>query len=458
MFFSTLLALAAVTLIFSLVEKGDLMQTTGRDDIASHPPIGLVQKKTKIMGDEWIVRQPGMLKSQVPVKKKKDAFRIGCVGGSFMMGFPYTQDSMISPGYAGIPHWLQMDLSLRYPSRTFDVVNLGAAGQNSARVVQIVRDIMPIVPDLLIVATGNNEGGLGPSRIGKALHKWIVYRVLKKAILPATDMDKRPLFTLQDPDVQKIEEEYRKNISKIIATCKQNKTPLLFVTLPINLRYEYSKHKAPKSWEQDGPDDPVIKIAKAHIKNCEFEKAIEALSQPGTHVYSLYLLGVCNEMLGEFGKAREAYRMFAQNVPMNRARPSFNQFVRSSAAKNDFYLVDLERILDDFSPYHIPDVALFIDYCHMKWWANQMMAGKIADRIVEKKLVLANPEEPFFAPTLKRITQTFKLEALFDLDESKGAAQFLVPWEKGEGRFPLSHPNPIVPLECVSSGLTKETL
>ena len=450
-FVSTFLVLTAVTLLFSFLEKKELIQTTGPEDIASHQPVGLVQKKSGLTGDEWVIRQPGMLDSRVPIKKKPDIYRVACVGGSFMMGFPYTQAGMNSPGYAGIPHWLLMDLSLMYPSKSFEVINLGAAGQNSERVARIVWDVMSIEPDLLIVATGNNEGDLGSSRIGKALHQWIVYRVLKKTIQAAPSPDQRPLFTLQNPDAQKIEKGYRRNISSIIEICKKYNKPLILASLPVNLRYEYSEHKAPKSWQKDSPFDPITKKAVELIQECEYQKAIDSLSGPGTHVYSLYLMGVCYEMLGEFEKAREFYRTFVQSVPMNRTRPSFNEFLRTQAKVGGFYFVDLEKEIEDLSHHRIANEALFIDYCHLKWWANRMMARSIADKITSEKLVTGKLTEPKQSPALAEIIRTYKLDSLMELKESEGATQYLNPWETGKGRFPPANPNLIIPSKCLGS-------
>ena len=430
-----ILFFAAVTYLLSRLERRGAIRTDNRDDAAVYVPADLLERKTVAGVDTWFFGGTDQLRGRVLVDKPADVYRIVCVGGSFIMGFPYTKADMLSPGLAGIPQWLQLELAARYPSRRFEVINLGVAGQNSTRVAELVERFQAVRPDLVVVATGNNEGQKAPSAFSRALHQWILYRVMKKTLVAPVADSRRPLFTPQDPDLRMIEETYRGNLRRIVRSCTSRKVPLILATLPINLRFHgFANDPVPNSAAES--DDPRLIEGKALISAGEYQKAREKLLQSRDQIFATYYLALSYDLQDRFDKARDLYRAFAQMNPLNRARPSFNEDVRALANTDGVYLVDLEADVESFSVGRIPHFAFFLDYCHLKWWGYQMMARQIAKKLVAAGLIPAGAGEPLPPPSQSDLIAKNHLEALVGLDESADRELFVDVWEKGDGSFP----------------------
>lgn len=430
-----ILFFAALTFLLSRLERRGTIRTDDKDDAALYVPTDILERKTVAGVDTWFFGGTDQLRGRVSVEKPADTYRILCVGGSFIMGFPYTKADMTTPGFAGIPHWLSLELAARYPSRRFEVINLGIAGQNSTRVAELVERFLAVRPDLVVVESGNNEGQTAPSAFSRALHQWILYRVMKKALVAPVADSRRPLFTPQDPDIRLIEETYRGNLRRIVQACTGRKVPLILATLPINLRFHgFSNDPVPNSATES--DDPLLIEGKALLSDGEYRKAREKLLQSRDQIFATYYLALSYDLQDQFDQARDLYRAFAQMNPLNRARPSFNEDVRALANTAGVYLVDLEADVESFSIGRIPHFAFFLDYCHLKWWGNQLMARQIAKKLVATGLIPAADGEPLPPPNQNDLLAKNNLEALVRLDESVGRELFVEVWEKGEGLFP----------------------
>jgi hypothetical protein len=85
-----------------------------------------------------------------PAKKKKDTFRVFCLGGSTVQGRPYSTDTSFTK-------WLQLSLETAQPERNWEVINCGGISYASYRLVPILEECIAYEPDLFIVCTGHNE-------------------------------------------------------------------------------------------------------------------------------------------------------------------------------------------------------------------------------------------------------------------------------------------------------------
>ncbi len=88
---------------------------------------------------------------------------------------------------------------------------------------------------MIFVATGNNEGYLPATTFNQELHKWILYRVMKKALLSEPRPEQRSYFTPQNPDALAISKSFQKNIHRIVKIANELNIPLFLATLPIHL-------------------------------------------------------------------------------------------------------------------------------------------------------------------------------------------------------------------------------
>ncbi|HMD13167.1 MAG TPA: hypothetical protein VKI62_00935, partial [Bacteroidota bacterium] len=90
--------------------------------------------------------------------KDTNTVRIICLGESSMFGTPYEMT-------ATIPGIVRKQLRHIFPSKEFEVVNLGASAINSNVIRDIASRLPEYLPDLILIYMGHNEF-YGPDGIG----------------------------------------------------------------------------------------------------------------------------------------------------------------------------------------------------------------------------------------------------------------------------------------------------
>ena len=103
--------------------------------------------------------------------------------------------------------------------------------------MSVADSVLAYEPDVLVVASCNNEGVLSPGTVAEQLHKLGGYRVLAKALAPAPDPSQRHYFTPQHPDATVVRKQFKENLERVVESTKKKGVPLLLATLPVNLRY-----------------------------------------------------------------------------------------------------------------------------------------------------------------------------------------------------------------------------
>ena len=398
-----MILLLAATGVLRFLEKRKIAEFQRTDDRVASPPTDLLAVEKTSKGSFYKIQDFNMKSSVFPVEKGPGTYRIFVVGGSFAMGTPYVHQlkDMEEPGYGGIPDWLGAELGLRYPSLDVQVVNCGAGAQNSTRVYWIVRELLKAGPDLFIVLTGNNEGYVPATSFNEDLQRWTLYRALKKAILPETDLGKRSYFSPQDEDSKKIEAVFQGNIRRIVTVIKDHDIDLMLATMPINLKYndfDVSVHGRPTPFPEN--DENITKGKELHLRG-KYKEALEQFAASPNQAFACYFIARSMEALGRFEEAGEFYKIFVQNNPLNRTRPSFNEFIRRIGREKNIPVADLEKALEDSSPNGIPSPRLFHDYCHMTWAGYQFMAGLIVEKIIEAEFIRGNEKEPLPEPDVE---------------------------------------------------------
>jgi tetratricopeptide (TPR) repeat protein len=360
---------------------------------------------------------------------------------AFVLGGSFAMDKR-----GGIASWLRETLAGRYPETDTRIVNLAAAGQDSHRNREIAREIWRFEPDVLLVATCNNEGAPAPGEVRNWLHKQGGYRLLSKYLAPAPPDEERPLYTPQLAQSELIREQYELNLREILDGAGAHGVPVVLATLPANLRYDGLEpmvlgglpdndqraclHQAGIDVDDGRPADAIAVASRcrgfgnadewlglaelqagagsdgaaalrARWGDCLFDgvglhyagdhrAAIEQLSRCDDLAESLRWIGMSHFSLGEAEEARHALDQSIELLPRNRCRPSFNDLIRKLAAEyENVSLLDLARIAEELSPLGIPGRELFVDTCHLNWEGHAAMAGAILGRLEE--LGLAPP-------------------------------------------------------------------
>lgn len=377
--------LLIMTLLLNWLEYRELIYTQRYDDLGAYELTHWVREVETDKGPAFSIRHTSMVPGTFSRKIPDGVYRIMIFGGSYAMGSPYitqNRDDSQYVGYGGMGDWIKGELEMRHPNMKVEVLNFALGGNPSNGVCAIFNDVftkLKIQTDLAIVATGNNEGFVQKTPFNDDLNKWIVYRGLKRVLLRPAKLAQRSYFTSQDPDTQKIQEQFQKNIIGIINVAKDKKVPLVLCTLPINLRYAGVD---PSGGELDLPqNDTYIQKGLALQKDKKWKESIEEFQKSPNQAFSTRLIAVNLEHLKRFSNAGDFYKLHVQLYPKNRTRPSFNQFVREKAEMNHVPLADLERAAEKLSPHGLPGKNLFFDYCHMSYDGYYEMSQVILDRV-----------------------------------------------------------------------------
>jgi hypothetical protein len=227
--------LVGANLLVERLERGGVVATHRAGDRVQYVEEALFEHDGQ---GRWrttaYAEESGMLRQEFR-RDKGDAFRVFVLGGSFAMGSPYVLQGYPDRG-GGIPGFLGTALTQANPGRTVEVVNVAAGGQNSHRVMTIAEQVLDLEPDVLLVATCNNEGEPPPGRMRVWLHQQGGYRLLRAIVLRARP-EEGSWYTPQDPDTEALRAGFRDRLRSMLDGASAKGVPVLLATLPTNLRY-----------------------------------------------------------------------------------------------------------------------------------------------------------------------------------------------------------------------------
>ncbi|MFT7622998.1 MAG: hypothetical protein ACI9WU_002173 [Myxococcota bacterium] len=313
--------------------------------------------------------------------RRGDAYRLIMAGGSFFKGVPYQHEGTI--------HHALEALLKEGARRAIEVANGSMSAMASGVVGQVVGYAVTHQPSVLVVASCNNEGTLPPSQVTERLHKLGTVRVLRRLLRDDTDGDStRPVHTPQDPDVDAIRANFRKNLEAMATSAAEAEVPLLLCTLPVNLLYRGEEAGLPiegHRWEEQGtvPYSACIQKGIALHDARRYPEAISQLERCD-EVEALRWIGLARYASGQMDAARRALEAYTELVPRNRCRPSFNTVIRQIAQRHPHvHLVDLDAEARKISYGGLAGGELFEDYCHMNREAQGKVAGWIFARLSE---------------------------------------------------------------------------
>lgn len=373
------------TVVLHFLEKTEVVNTSVPEDKITGDINDLFDYNEKNGETYFIPNNPEIIDRHLfKLKKSPETIRVFLIGGSFLAGTPYVHFEPDDQGNrcpGTLPLWVRGILEDSFPNHKFEILNLGIGGMNSTGVLHLVTKMPMAKPDLVIVATGNNEGFVPKTDLNQPFHKWVLYRALKKTLLKLKPGEMRPFYMTQDPDTKKIENQFRSNIDEIIRFCERNEMKLALCTLPINIKSFGIFKWARKENGFMLQTDEYMDKAYTFYQSKNYEKAIRELGKSNHHVMAAYCIAMCMEAQKQTDLARETYRLLVQEVPVNRTRPSYNEYIRTVADKNNLPLVDLEKYHDSLFPDRLPNARYFVDHCHMNWWGYWTMAGEVSRQI-----------------------------------------------------------------------------
>lgn len=414
---ATTLFFAALSLAVWGLERLGVVEFERPDDLVTRGPHSFIKIERSWKGPVFAIGGGNMLVTKIPVAKPRNTFRIVVAGGSFAMGSPYNMqpDWAQRPRteFGSIPDWMRAELPVRYPSKSFEVVNAAAGALNSQGARAMVHELLSVRPDLIVVACSDNEGYVPVTGFNEPLARWVLYRALRKGIRPDFEPGDRSYFAPQDEDTEKIAREFQKNYREIVALCRPRKIPLMLVASPINLTFRGQDPRVHGKVAAMPEDDAALRRGGELLLEGRYEEALAEYAKSPHQGWAAKLMADCLVRLGRHDDARELYKVYVEELPMNRTRPSFNRFLRELSREEGLLLADLEKKAEDISPHGITSPKLYLDYCHMTWMGYYAMAQEVIRVLLESGLIPAREGEPLPAPSLDELIERSDAQKLY---------------------------------------------
>lgn len=361
--------------------------------------------------------------ARFPVVKPPGTLRVFCLGGSASAGWPH-------PAGQTYGAYLEHALRAAFPRRRVEVLNTSGHAFASYRVRLIFDDVIRFDPDLLIVYSGNNEfverrtyaQSSGLSRLVDKLARASrlfrsVYDALRGDVPGNTlsgagrqdqsfhvwsHVERVALELRNDPEqYRSVREHYRYSLEHMAREAAAHQVPIVLLTVPSNLR-DWHPHvsthtlrgKALAGWKKR------FRSALAAGLQGRTERMIELLrelvAEEPDHAEAHFRLG---RALEKNGRNAEAYAEYvrARDADKNpfRAPGPLNEIVREVAARHGAVLVDAERAFAQAARGAAPGFDLFLDYVHPTKAGNLLLARRVFEAIVRRRL-LGEPEHTEF--------------------------------------------------------------
>ena len=346
-----------------------------------------------------------MLETCFPVRKPRGTFRIVIAGSSFIMGSPYMHQNEPALGYGDIPGWIRAELSMRFPSIDFEVINAGIGAGASRRILGVAKDLLRADPDLVVIATGDFEGLMPDQPFNEALRPWVMEKLAKG--MPPSHFEKGAYEYRSpgDPELARLEAGYEKGIVDFIGDAKRARVPVVISTMPINAKYQADRITYANITELLREDALVTGLDL--MFNGKYREAVDQLLKSRALPLALRYIGECCEALGDRRTAMDFYMTYTEHMPYHRTRPSLNAIVRRLSETRAVPMADMERALERVSPDGIPDPNYFGDAGHMNWQGYYLMGQEVLAAILKSGAVKGNRNEPLPAPAREEIIEKF---------------------------------------------------
>ncbi|MDP1798934.1 MAG: hypothetical protein Q8K78_15675 [Planctomycetaceae bacterium] len=337
------------------------------------------------------------------IPKPKDTRRILVVGGSTVIGFPYTPD-------LAFPQLMQELLQRQAEvGERIEVLNAGITALNSSSEVAVVEEGLACDPDLIVVYTGHNEfygpGGVA-SGAGSLDPVWFrrladwkrlrLFQLARRLLVsqpqaPPDLMDKLSAdrgIPRDSPLFQQAVERFQQNLWAMQSAVEAKNIPLLFVGPVCNERDQ-------PPLEPALPHDPVpnepawhaeVRKAEHWLRYDQPDKALPLLqaaaeSAPNSAIVA-YRLGQTYDRLTQRELAASHYAAAVENDGTRfRAAAAFREVMEQIAREADGERIsyfDARTALIAETESGIPDETHFLEHVHFTWAGNVAMANGIA--------------------------------------------------------------------------------
>jgi len=348
--------------------------------------------------------------------------RIFCLGGSTTAGWPYQHN-------AGFPSQLQARLSLLFPQRNFEVINVGISAINSYSVLDFTRELLRYQPDLFLIYMGHNEfyGALGAAStrsigLSRPLIKFYMRLERLKLVQLLRDGLGRlrrapaaagPHETLMEsmvgdkkilpdsPRYRRARADFSANLDEILAMIRKAGVPVLVSTLVSNIADQPPFESAftpgfqrQAEWQALERQGDAALARGAHAAALAFFRQAAALdSLPAALSYKM---GQCQRWLGDSLTARRLLER-ARDLDALRFRASaeFNAVIRRVCRERGVPVVETEAAFIQAAPQGLIGHTLMLDHLHPGSPGYLLMADAFCRTMATDSLIVPTAQWPW---------------------------------------------------------------
>jgi lysophospholipase L1-like esterase len=325
----------------------------------------------KYFGDLPI--RPSVIADGFQKDKGKNTFRIFALGGSTTAGFPHPQNG-------SFPRLLKNKLQSQYPEINFEVINLGVSAINSITIRDIIDDVFPEDPDLIIIYAGHNEyyGALGPASNVTGFYNLFTTRLILElkefktvqllgnfignifsTFSGKSEPGKTLMSELAGKNLVPLNSEiycdgvmqFENNLEYILNRCEEENVETIVGTLASNLMQA-----------------PLCRFTGCDSLYQEFQSVVNNPDE----ISKVRLIEIKDEDKLRF-----------------RAPEKFNQIIFSLSKEHNSNVLDFKKNLEDNSPKGIIGDNLMLDHLHPSFKGNELIAEQLQKSISSNKEILA---------------------------------------------------------------------
>jgi Flp pilus assembly protein TadD len=386
--------------------------------VGAGAPGGAQSHFVPVAGDdrEGVVRlrpeRVGALRpSSFTAHKPPGTFRVFCLGGSSVFGFPYAESESFCAR-------LESALEEALPHLSHEAINCGGMSYGSGRVLGLTREVLHYEPDALVVYTGHNEYvehrfhgarlevSTWKSQVARFVEGLRLTGVLRQALSPlraqraAEDDDFYGVGPLRDDsrrlprtveEDREVAEMFARRLREIEAAAAERGVPLILIRPGSNLR-DWAPEAS--SWGRDltAEDRARRDTAFLRARRLAAQDDPDALV-PLDEVLEIdpgaaephYLVGRLLEQAGRIDAARTSYTAARDldGVPIRVTTP-LEQAIGALASQPGVIYLDAQAALESLSPSRIVGHEMVLDYCHPTREGHGAIAGLVLASLRER--------------------------------------------------------------------------
>ena len=354
---------------------------------------------------------------EIFTKSKSDnTYRIFCLGGSTMAGFPFDYQ-------VPFPQQLKYLLSTAYPNYHFEVINIGLSAINSFSVVDLLPEILDKQPDLILIYMGHNEfygayGSASTFSLGQN-GGWIrFYLTFQKSRI--VQLIKKMLFRLKKENANNQKEinlmeqviadksviyhsqkyiktlkNFKDNLQIILKQCETRNVPVIISNLVSNVKdlEPFSSHFSDKL-----SPNQIIELKNSLARGDSLYKQKlyresltwykRAYSIDTTAAINWYKMGM---VLSALDGGVESWRFFTgakdRDAIRFRASEDLNSIIAEATKEFLISQVDMVEKFRNQSEKGLVGSNLICDHLHPNPEGYYLMAGAFFEKINERHLL-----------------------------------------------------------------------